>query len=116
MKGRNKQKNGGDGLESQVLKVKFLLDKKGRFFYLCDALRNFSIREPGRRRAYVPICGYKVHEGVIEKLNVCNSRACRQIRRIALRESNKEGNCNQSYKIYVRNGESKGNKYVNNKR
>jgi len=106
-KGKNRRKNGNDGLQSKVFKTKFHSDKKGKFFYFCDALGNMSVTEKGRRRTYVHYCEYRQHPGLIEDITVCNKRACGMMRKISLMESQKDPRCGNLYRIYVQKSKEK---------
>jgi hypothetical protein len=109
-KGKNKKKKGGDGLHSKVFETEFHSNKRGRFFYFCNALGNLSMNGEGRKRSYVNYCEYKQHPGLIEDVNVCNKRACGMMRKISLVEGHKDSRCNNLYKVYVARSKEK---YVN---
>jgi len=110
MKGRNKTKGSRDKMQSKVLPTKFYNGKNGRFFYFCDALKNISITEENLRRAYIPFCEFKMHEGLIADISVCKKRNCSMYRKISLMKSQREPHCSELYLIYVRKNKNYTNK------
>lgn len=114
-KGRNRTRHGNDGLKSKVFDTKFYSDKKGKYFYFCNALENIAILESGQRRAFVPFCGYRTHQGLVDAIDVCKKRSCSMFRKISLMESDKHSHCDKLYRVYMRKNKKglKHKRYVN---
>jgi len=93
-----------DGLESSVSKVEFHYDKRGRYFYLCTALDNIIIKDKNRKNSYVPFCDFHEHRGLVDDLEVCQSRACTMLKRISFKKNVKpSGMCSKLKKVYFLN-------------
>ena len=100
-KSKNKTNGNNDGLQSKVAKVEFHSDKKGRFFYFCDAVKNMSFEL--NEKKYVYFCEYRMHQGLIEDTKVCKTRSCEMMKKLWLRDYSKNRKCNQLYKVYTSN-------------
>jgi len=99
---KNKSKHHPDGLKSKVFKAQTHTDEKGLFIFFCNALNVLSEQENGR--IYVPVCEYKFHRGIVEDLDVCNTRHCTQLRRI---RPTKDPYCASLYRVYTRKNKSR---------